>query len=123
MKSLMDEHDIEKYCLSKVGAIKEYPFDAYVAVYKVGNKMFALSKDAQSPLQINLKCNPIYALELRSLYTSVIPGYHMNKKHWNTVSLNGDVDKESLLSWIDDSYDLVFSGLSKKEQIQLLQNF
>ncbi|MDF1880243.1 MmcQ/YjbR family DNA-binding protein [Sulfurimonas sp. MAG313] len=112
--------DLEKYCLAKKGAVKVYPFDKFVAVYKVGNKIFALSKDSENPRRINLKCNPIYALELRSLYKSVISGYHMNKKHWNTVCFEGDVDEESILTWIDDSYKLVFSSLTKKEQIEIL---
>jgi len=116
----MTSLQLQQYCLGKKGVLKEYPFDKYVAVYKVGNKMFALSKDGEKPIRVNLKCDPIYALELRSLYKSVIAGYHMNKKHWNTVSFGEDVDDETILSWIDDSYNLVFKGLSKKEQTSIL---
>ncbi len=117
----MTHEAVERYCLSKAGAVKEYPFDKYVSVYKVGAKMFALKKDAEEPLRINLKCDPLYALELRSIYKSVIPGYHMNKKHWNTVVCNGEVDDASLESWIDDSYELVFKTLTRKEQATVLQ--
>lgn len=117
----MTHQAVEKYCLSKAGAVKEYPFDKYVSVYKVGGKMFALKKDAEEPLRINLKCDPLYALELRSIYKSVIPGYHMNKKHWNTVICNAEVDDASLESWIDDSYELVFKALARKEQTKVLQ--
>ena len=78
---MINKEALEKYCLTKKGVVKEYPFDKVVAVYKVGNKMFALNKDSDIPLEINLKCDPIYALELRSLYEAVRPGYHMNKKH------------------------------------------
>jgi len=117
----MTHEALDKYCLSKKGALKEYPFDKYVAVYKVGGKMFALKKDTEEPLRLNLKCDPLYALELRSIYSSVIPGYHMNKKHWNTVICDAEVDEESLKEWIDDSYDLVFGSLSKKERMKILQ--
>ena len=116
----MTHERLEAYCLAKRGVVKEYPFDKYVAVYKVGGKMFALKKDTQEPLQVNLKCDPIYALELRSIYMSVIPGYHMNKRHWNTVVCDGEVDDETILSWIDDSYELVFKELSKKERKKIL---
>ncbi len=118
----MRHEALEKYCLSKKGAIKEYPFDQHVAVYKVGGKIFALKKDLEEPLRVNLKCDPLYALELRSLYKAVIPGYHMNKKHWNTVICDGEVDNASLESWIDDSYNLVFNSLTQKDQAKILQN-
>ena len=77
MQDFMNEHEIESYCLSKRGATKEYPFDLYVAVYKVGNKMFALSKDFQSPLQINLKCNPRLGIS----YSSVFYSYDIRELH------------------------------------------
>ena len=117
----MTQKVLEEYCLSKKGVVKSYPFDKYVAVYKVGNKIFALCKDEENPLRINLKCEPLYALELRSLYPYVIPGYHMNKKHWNTVICEEDVDDKSIFSWIDDSYVLIFASLTKKEQTEILE--
>ncbi|MDX1296531.1 MAG: MmcQ/YjbR family DNA-binding protein, partial [Sulfurimonadaceae bacterium] len=94
--------------------IKEFPFDDKVSVYKVGGKMFALAKEAETPLRINLKCDPLYALELRSIYEFVIPGYHMNKKHWNTVICNGEVDNTIIMEWVDDSYELIVKSLPKK---------
>lgn len=107
---------LNNYCLSHIGAIKDYPFDQTTAVYKVGNKIFALVDEESNPPRINLKCDPYYARELREMYHSVIAGYHMNKKHWNTVICEGEVDDTMLFEWIDDSYDLVFASLTKKVQ-------
>ena len=107
---------LNNYCISHIGAIKEYPFDETTAVYKVGNKIFALIDEESNPPRINLKCDPYYARELREMYENVIAGYHMNKKHWNTVICDDDIDESMLFSWIDDSYDLVFGSLSKKMQ-------
>jgi len=115
----MTQEDLEHYCLSKKCVTKSYPFDKYVAVYKLKNKIFILYKEAEKPLQINLKCEPLYALELRSLYASVIPGYHMNKKHWNTVVCDGEIDDKTIFSWIDDSYKLIFDSLTKKEKDEI----
>jgi predicted DNA-binding protein (MmcQ/YjbR family) len=112
----MTKERLEKYCLSKSGAVKEYPFDKVTAVYKVGSKMFALSSDASEELRVNLKCDPLYAAELRSIYECVEPGYHMNKKHWNTVVCNREADDRLVREWIDDSYNLVFNSLTKKLQ-------
>ena len=116
---MLNRDEIVAYCLGKKGAVKEYPFDKTTAVFKVANKMFALMGDDDAPARINLKCDPLYALELRSIYESVIPGYHMNKKHWNTVILDGEADVKSVKEWIDDSYELVLKGLSKKTREQL----
>ncbi len=116
----MTNQDIEKYCLSKKGAIKTYPFDKITAVYKVGNKMFALSNDESEEVRMNLKCDPIYALELRSIYESVIPGYHMSKQHWNTVICNKEINDTLIKEWIDDSYELVFTSLTKKLQNEII---
>ena len=110
--SLQEVYD---YLLSKHGATFDYPFDDKVRVYRVANKMFALLTD-DMPISINLKCDPVYALELRSIYKSIEPGYHMNKKHWNTVTMVDDVDFELLKELIDHSYTLVFDKLTKKEK-------
>lgn len=112
----MTHQDIERYCLSKRGATKSYPFDKVTAVYKVGNKMFALSSDRADAVKINLKCDPLYALELRAVYMSVTPGYHMNKKHWNTVICNLEIEDALVKEWIDASYTLIFTSLTKKLQ-------
>ena len=111
----MTFEEIDSYLLSKKGAAFDYPFDKTTRVYRVANKMFALFVDEQ-PLRINLKCDPLYALELRSLYKSVKGGYHMNKKHWNTVTNGGDVDDILLKELIDHSYELVYSKLTKSDR-------
>lgn len=113
---------LETYCLQKDGACKEYPFDETTAVFKVGNKMFALIDETSNPPRINLKCDPFYALELRAMYQSVSGGYHMNKKHWNTITCNDDEVAPSLLyAWIDESYELVLASLTQKVRLHLLQ--
>jgi predicted DNA-binding protein (MmcQ/YjbR family) len=108
------------YLGAKPHATYDYPFDEEVRVYRIGGKMFALTAD-KTPLSVNLKCDPIYALELRSLYAGIIPGYHMNKKHWNTLDLSGesDVDEETIRELIDHSYERVFESLTKKMQREL----
>ncbi len=107
---------LDAYLLSKQGATYDYPFDDVVRVYRIAEKIFALTSDTH-PLSVNLKCDPIYALELRSLYEGVTQGYHMNKKHWNTVMLEeSDVDDESIKELIDHSYELVYNSLSKKKR-------
>jgi predicted DNA-binding protein (MmcQ/YjbR family) len=114
----MDFQELDDYLLSKQGATFDYPFDEVVRVYRIANKMFALTVDEEN-LSINLKCDPIYALELRFLYDGVTSGYHMNKKHWNTVSVGRDVDDELLKELIDHSYELVYGKLSKRERMLL----
>ena len=111
---MLTKEMIEHYALKQQGVIKEYPFDTVTAVYKVAGKMFLLMNDNDEPTRFNVKCDPLYAVELRSLYDSIIAGYHMNKKHWNTVTVNGEIDDKELLAFIDDSYALVVAGLSKK---------
>ncbi|MCK9474171.1 MmcQ/YjbR family DNA-binding protein [Sulfurimonas sp.] len=98
----MNFKELDNYLLLKKGATFDYPFDKMVRVYRFADKIFALTAD-KKPLSVNLKCNPIYALELRSLYESLKGGYHMNKKHWNTVTLGGDVDDMLLKELIDHS--------------------
>lgn len=107
--------EIEQYILSKYEVTYDYPFDEEVRVYRICGKIFALIVD-ELPLKINLKCDPIYALELRYLHQSIKARYHMNKKHWNTVEANGDVDDEFLKELIDHSFDMVVAGLTKKQQ-------
>jgi len=108
---------LHNYCMGHMGTTREYPFDETTAVYKVGNKIFAMIDEASNAPRINLKCDPYYARELREIYSYVIAGYHMNKKHWNMVICEDEeVDESLLYEWIDDSYDLVFASLSKKVQ-------
>jgi predicted DNA-binding protein (MmcQ/YjbR family) len=115
----MTFQEIDTYLLSKQGATFDYPFNQEVRVYRVAEKIFALMVDKQ-PLSINLKCNPVYALELRSIYNAIIPGYHMNKKHWNTVMVEGDVDDKLLKELIDHSYARIVESLTKKQREGLL---
>ena len=112
----MNFKQLDTYLLSKQGATYDYPFDEKTRVYRTGDKMFALTTE-ESPIRVNLKCDPIYSLELRSIYTGVSAGWHMNKKHWNTVIVeDSDVDNETVKELIDHSYELVFNSLTKKKR-------
>jgi predicted DNA-binding protein (MmcQ/YjbR family) len=102
----MDIVTLREYCLSKKNVTESLPFGEDTLVFKVKGKIFALA-NLDGDLSVNLKCDPSYALELREKYRSVIPGYHMNKKHWNTILLDGSVPDKEVFSWIDHSYDLV----------------
>ena len=115
----MNDKTLERYLLSKQGSKKEFPFDKVTAVYKVMNKMFALVGHKDTFININLKCLPEDALGYREIYNCVIPGYHMNKKHWNTVVLDGEIRDEILRDMIDDSYNLVISKLTRKDKAEL----
>jgi predicted DNA-binding protein (MmcQ/YjbR family) len=106
------------YCLSKPGVTEEFPFGDDVMVMKVLGKMFAAA-DVELFESINLKCDPERAVELREQYAGVVPGYHMNKKHWNTVMMDGTLPDKLVMGWIDDSYQLVCSTLPKAQQKKL----
>jgi len=97
---------LREYCVSKEGTEECFPFGDDTLVYKVRGKIFALI-NLTGDLTVNLKCNPSLAIELREKYTSVTPGYHMNKKHWNTIVADGSIPDKEILKWIDHSYDLV----------------
>jgi predicted DNA-binding protein (MmcQ/YjbR family) len=111
--------EITEYCSKKKGVTQEFPFDEETLVLKVMGKIFLLASLEKIPLQINIKCNPEEAIELREKYEAVIPGYHMNKKHWNTVIVDNTIPPKNILSWIDDSYNLVVNGLKKSEKEEL----
>lgn len=115
----MEFRMLDTYLLSKKGATYDYPFDIYVRVYRVCGKIFALINEQNKPIAINLKCNPLYAEELRIGYECIEPGYHMDKKHWNTVTTGGDVDDLMMEELIDHSYNLVVAGLTKKQRAEL----
>ncbi len=108
----------QSYCVAKKGVTEEFPFDENVLVYKVMGKMFALT-DIDEFSSINLKCDPEVGVELREQYPAVSPGYHMNKKHWITVQMDGSVSDKILKQWIDASYQLVVSSLPKRQQVEL----
>ena len=103
----MNHKTVEKYLLSMPGAKLGYPFGENTAVYKVGGKMFALVTEKKMPVQISLKCDPLLAETLREKYESVMPGYHLNKKHWNTILLTGQLEWKEVRDLIRHSYDLV----------------
>jgi predicted DNA-binding protein (MmcQ/YjbR family) len=109
----MDLAQFREYCLSKPRATEGTPFGPDVLVFKVSDKMFALAALDEVPTTVNLKCDPDLALELRDRYEQVAPGYHMNKKHWNTVGIEGGIPDSELRKMIDHSYDLVAQGLPK----------
>ena len=116
----MKQELLNQDLLSKKAATSGYPFDESTLVFKVINKMFALVSENGTPLQINLKCDPEEAQILRGLHKSIIPGYHMNKEHWNTIILDGTLPNELIFKMIDDSYDLVIKGLKESDQEKLL---
>lgn len=111
----MNIEQIREYCLKKKGVTEDFPFDEETLVFKVAHKIFLLASLESIPLQINLKCDPEKAIELREEYEAVQPGYHMNKAHWNTIILDGTVPAKKNFEWIDDSYNLVVSGLKKSD--------
>lgn len=112
----MDYDSIKAYLLSKPEAREDYPFGKDVMVPKIKSKMFAtLSRDEDLPA-INLKCDPVHAQELRDVFPSVSPGYHMNKKHWNTVILDGSLPEGEIQRMVDHSYSLVVRSLKKAER-------
>ncbi len=106
------------HCLAKKGVTEEFPFDENVLVFKVMGKLFALL-DVNSFESINLKVDPEKGTELREQYAAVQPGYHMNKKHWITVLMDGSIPPKMVLKWTDESYDLVVLGLTKKQKSAL----
>ena len=112
----MNTEDIRDYCLSKPGVEETLPFGPDTLVYKVNNKMFLLIGLDSEDIRFNVKCDPDKAAELREEYACVLPGYHMNKKHWNTIVVDGSVSSKLLKEWIDDSYALVAKPSSSREK-------
>jgi len=114
----MNIEDFRHHCLTKKEVTEEFPFDKQTLVYKVAGKMFALT-DIETFESINLKCDPEMGAILRDQYEAVLPGYHMNKKHWITVLTKGGIPDKLILQWIDDSYTLVVATLPKSLQEKL----
>jgi predicted DNA-binding protein (MmcQ/YjbR family) len=106
----MDIEQYRIYCLAQPGVTEEFPFDNRTLAFKVGGKIFVLF-DIESFSSVNLKCDPEKAIQLREHHPGVIPGYHMNKKHWNTVSFDGSISDKLILEWTNDSYNLVLNSL------------
>lgn len=115
----MNVEELRDYCLSKKGAEECFPFDDVTLVVKVGGKMFALI-NLDGELSINLKCDPDKAQELRETYNAITPGYHMNKKLWNTVSIDNTISNKLIKELIDHSYTLVYNSLPKKVKNNIL---
>ncbi len=103
----MDHKTVEEYVLSMPNAVLDYPFGEGTAVYKVNDKLFALIAEGKDPVRLSLKCDPQLAQKLRDEYESVLPGYHLNKKHWNTLILTGQLSWEEVQDLIRHSYQLV----------------
>ena len=117
----MDIEALRDYCLRKNGVTESFPFDLDTLVFKVGGKVFLLT-NLQNPVSFNAKCNPERSLALREEFQEIVPGYHMSKIHWNTVSMTGRLSNQQLEELIDHSYDLVYQGLSKKIKEELNQS-
>lgn len=115
----MKQKELEELILAKPGTRLDYPFNEVAAVYKVHEKMFALIAEGTEPLNISLKCDPQLSEVLREKYESVLPGYHLNKKHWITVVLSGQLSDDEVVDLINHSYDLVVTSLPKNVQEKL----
>ncbi|WP_130735776.1 MmcQ/YjbR family DNA-binding protein [Flavobacterium sp. J27] len=123
----MNIQQLYEFCLSKKGVSEHFPFDEDTLVFKVGGKMFCLTslqKWEQGNPSLNLKCDPEKALELRATHEAIQPGFHMSKKHWNTVFFHSDVPTKMMVELINHSYDLVFESLPKKikQEIEKTEN-
>jgi len=117
----MNIEQFREYCLQKKAVTEGFPFDENILVFKVAGKMFALTSLSSEEFRVNLKCNPEKAIELRESYENITAGYHMSKKHWNTVVLNNSISDNFFIELVDHSYNLVVKGLTKKvkEQFKL----
>ncbi|MGN9815778.1 MmcQ/YjbR family DNA-binding protein [Streptomyces sp. SD11] len=116
----MTPKELRALCLSFNVAVEEFPFNPETSVFKVLGKMFALSSLEGSPLTVNLKCDPEDAVRLRGEYEGlIVPGWHMNKRHWNTVTVDGGLSDRLVRELVEDSYDLVVAGLPRAERLRL----
>ncbi|NLU69158.1 MmcQ/YjbR family DNA-binding protein [Streptomyces sp. HNM0574] len=115
----MTPDELRASCLELNGAYEDFPFTPEMSVFKVGGKIFAISALDGEPLRVSLKCEPELAAQLREAHPAVVPGYHLNKRHWNTVTLDGSLDDRTLRDMIEDSYDLVVAGLPRTERLRL----
>ncbi len=114
----MDIESFRTYCLAKKGVTETFPFDENTLVFKVMGKMFALT-NIDGFESVNLKCDPLLSLELRVEFEAIEPGYHMSKKHWNTITLDYSIEDNTIYEWIKDSYNLVVDKLTKKQKEEL----
>jgi predicted DNA-binding protein (MmcQ/YjbR family) len=115
----MNIEEFREYCLSKKYVTECFPFDNVTIVFKVANKMFALSGLEHHPSTVNLKCDPEKSIELRDQYSDIIEGFHMSKIHWNTITIEGGLSNQFIKDLIDHSYEIVVKGMTKKQQKEL----
>jgi predicted DNA-binding protein (MmcQ/YjbR family) len=115
----MDAAGLRAWCLEQPGAVEEFPFGPEHSVFKVAGKMFALSGLERVPLEVSVKCEPELAVALRTSYDAIRPGYHLNKRHWNTITIDGRLEDRIVRDLIEDSYDLVVSALPARVREQL----
>jgi predicted DNA-binding protein (MmcQ/YjbR family) len=115
----MDATALRAWCLRQPGAIEDFPFGPEHSVFKVAGKIFALSALGRTPLEVSAKCEPELAVQLRRTYPAIRPGYHLNKRHWNTITLDGTLGDQLVRDLVEDSYDLVVSALPKRVRDQL----
>lgn len=115
----MTPEELKAACLAMPGSTEEFPFGEGASVFKVAGKMFALSRLAAEPLQVSLRCEPELAVQLRAAHTAINPGWHLNKRHWNTVTLDGSLPDAMVCELIEDSYDLVVERLPRKARTAL----
>src|SRR5215218_21155 len=115
----MDATELRLWCLQRAGASEDFPFGPEHSVFKVGGKLFAISALERTPLEVSVKCEPELAVALRSSHPAIRPGYHLNKRHWNTITLDGSLSDQHVRDMIEDSYDLVVSALPKRVRQEL----
>jgi len=116
---LMNLEHFRTYCFEKKGVTEEFPFDENTLVFKVMGKMFAATNLQREVFTVNLKCDPEWAIELREEHQDILPGFHMNKKHWNTIQMEGELKGKLIIKMIDHSYDRVVLGMTKKLRTEL----
>jgi predicted DNA-binding protein (MmcQ/YjbR family) len=115
----MDAAGLRAWCLRQPGAVEDFPFGPETSVFKVAGKIFALSTLERTPLEVSVKCEPELAAALRRTYPAIRPGYHLNKRHWNTITLDGSLPDRLVRDLVEDSYDLVVSALPARVRSQL----
>ncbi len=115
----MDFETVRDRCLAKPETTEEFPFDEHTLVFKVCGKMFCLANLERLPQSINVKCDPETAIDLRDRFEAVLPGWHMSKRHWNTVYFDDDAPDDAIEGWIDDSYNLVVKSLKKADRLRI----
>jgi predicted DNA-binding protein (MmcQ/YjbR family) len=115
----VDVTALRAWCLGRPGATEDFPFGPEHSVFKVAGKMFAISALERVPLEVSVKCEPDLAVELRNSYAAIRPGYHLNKRHWNTITLDDSLPDQLVRDRVEDSYDLIVSALPKRVQREL----